>query len=262
MVSLQSSLMLFVVFVDYDIGLTKVSSQTCLSSPSELEWIEEFNDTYYGVLSFEACVIESGGDKNIPYGWTTRCHNGSIPSPTLTMKRDSVYYLTLINNLGAESPDNGQQTNNEQKDANTTNIHTHGLHISGEWPSDDIFTHVLPGESIQYKFELPCDHSGGMAWYHPHHHGSTALQVLGGAAGLIRVDEDKIEEGLPDWYINMDEILLIIQYVELTELDGYFPSNLDYLTKVDNGANDFYLVNGEYVPTICMTAGQWKKVKL
>lgn len=39
------------------------------------------------------------------------------------------------------------------KDPNTTNIHTHGLHLSGEQPADDVmFTKILPGETYTCEF--------------------------------------------------------------------------------------------------------------
>jgi len=38
----------------------------------------------------------------------------------------------------------------------------------------------------------------GTHWYHPHLHGSTALQTGGGAHGIIIV-EDAASDGLPSW---------------------------------------------------------------
>ena len=57
----------------------------------------------------------------------------------------------------------------------------------------------------------------------------------------------------------MSEILLIVQNIDLGELTDLYDSNVDYLTKADS-SEAFYLVNGEYLPTICMTAGEWMKV--
>ena len=120
-------------------------------------------DGYAGTLVFDAHTFTTSSD-SYPAGFTTRVHNGSLPSPTLRMMRDTTYYVTLINNLGSESPDN-PSTSNELKDPNTTNLHTHGLHISPESPGDDIFVDVAPGESFTYTYNIPCHHAGGLAWY-------------------------------------------------------------------------------------------------
>lgn len=68
-----------------------------------------------------------------------------IPGPTIRMEACETYELTYTNNL--EGPNPGGEWNN-MKDPNTTNIHTHGLHISGESPADDVlFVELAPGES-------------------------------------------------------------------------------------------------------------------
>ena len=60
---------------------------------------------------------------------------------------------------------------------NTTNIHTHGLHVSSMAPGDDPFQIIAPGSELTSHFQIPAYHMGGTHWYHPHHHGSTALQA-------------------------------------------------------------------------------------
>ena len=44
-------------------------------------------------------------------------------------------------------------------------IHTHGLHISGETPGDNIFDAINGGEQMTYIYQIPCDHAGGLFWY-------------------------------------------------------------------------------------------------
>jgi hypothetical protein len=44
---------------------------------------------------------------------------------------------------------------------------------------------IMPGESKEYLFEIPANHPPGLDWYHPHHHGSTAVQAGTGMAGGI-----------------------------------------------------------------------------
>lgn len=60
------------------------------------------------------------------------------------------YQLTVTNTLEGPNPSGEWNT---MKDPNTTNIHTHGLHISGESPADDVlYVEILPGESHACKY--------------------------------------------------------------------------------------------------------------
>ena len=56
--------------------------------------------------------------------------------------------------------------------------------------------------------------------YHPHHHGSTALHVSGGASGAIIV-EDSASDGLPAEFAALPETLLFLSVVHgLANLDA------------------------------------------
>ena len=69
----------------------------------------------------------------------------------------------------------------------TTNLHTHGLHVSPEGNGDNVFRMVEPGERATYEYVVPTDHPTGTFWYHPHHHGTVADQVFGGLFGALVV---------------------------------------------------------------------------
>jgi FtsP/CotA-like multicopper oxidase with cupredoxin domain len=71
---------------------------------------------------------------------------------------------------------------------NTTNIHTHGLHVSPSGKSDNVFVEVKPGEHFDYEIKIPSDHAAGTFWYHAHKHGSVAMQLGGGMQGMIIVE--------------------------------------------------------------------------
>ncbi len=95
-------------------------------------------------------------------------------------------------------------------DFNLTNLHGHGLHVQPNFATDDpadpcegraarptatyLGDHVLhevgPGESARYRWDLDEDgiHHEGTDWYHPHIHGSTAIQVMDGAAGALLIE--------------------------------------------------------------------------
>lgn len=61
------------------------------------------------------------------------------------------------------------------------------------------------------EYTIPCDHAGGTFWYHPHHHGSTSLQMGGGAMGALIIEDRADVHAIPDQIANMPEIVLTIQ---------------------------------------------------
>src|SRR3954471_9720670 len=65
----------------------------------------------------------------------------------------------------------------------TTNLHTHGMHVSPEGNGDNVFIEIKPGESFQYEIAVPDNHPAGLFWYHPHKHGGVCQQVRAGMAG-------------------------------------------------------------------------------
>ena len=84
-----------------------------------------------------------------------------MPGPTIRVKPGDTLQLTVHNAMSAEQVDTSG-LHNEMKSFDTTNIHTHGLHISGTAPADDIFLAIAPGESYTHTYPIPADHMG--AW--------------------------------------------------------------------------------------------------
>ena len=209
----------------------------------------------------------------LPCTFTTRVHNESLPSPTLIFYPGNTYHIQLINKLYPESSSNPTELN-VFKDPNTTNLHTHGLHLSGVKPADNIFTTVFPESTQIYTYEIPCNHFSGLFWYHPHHHGSTTLQVAGGAAGALIVEQPNnnrysIVEGMPEWLYTMDELIIVIQRFPFYYLSTMFDSvdeDVDRLTSFERppggSCRDFITLNGKYQPDICLTTGEYKRLRL
>lgn len=122
--------------------------------------------------------------------FTTRAYyyNGipMIPGPTLRLKSGDIMSITLINNLQGAPFVDTMATMNYLHSKNTTNIHTHGLHVD---PSvDSIFVFTNPGQTISYNYTINSNHAPGIHWYHSHRHGESTLQVMGGLHGAIIVD--------------------------------------------------------------------------
>src|SRR3984893_15039026 len=92
-----------------------------------------------------------------------------------------------------------------------TNFHFHGLHVSPEGLSDNIFRSMEPGQSYDIETTIPRDHTRGTYWYHPHHHRSDDVQITGGMAGplIVEGDFDDIPEihGAAERVLILNEVL-------------------------------------------------------
>jgi FtsP/CotA-like multicopper oxidase with cupredoxin domain len=86
----------------------------------------------------------------------------------------------------------------------STNLHFHGLTIPPTCHQDDVLkTSLQPGDApFEYRFRIPQDEPPGLYWYHPHIHGFSKGQVLGGASGALIVEgierAKKEVAGLPE----------------------------------------------------------------
>lgn len=105
-------------------------------------------------------------------------------APTIDMKPGQTVRVTLHNNLPEEKTD---CTNHQNKPNcfNSTNLHVHGLWVSPSGNSDNVLLEIKPKGKFQYEYNVPEDHPAGTYWYHPHVHGSTAVQVGSGMAGAL-----------------------------------------------------------------------------
>ena len=124
-----------------------------------------------------ATLTAAGG--LVSYGKKQRyalSYNGGQPGPTLRARPGDIMKVTLVNHLDEH-----------------TNLHFHGLGVTPAGNSDNPFVMVAPGETYEYEIRIPKNHPSGTFWYHPHHHGSVARQVMGGLAGAI-VIEDAIDD--------------------------------------------------------------------
>ena len=109
-------------------------------------------------------------------------------APTIEVAPGDTVRVTLNNKLPVDPSctEPGQATDTPHC-FNGTNLHSHGLWVSPTGNSDNVLLKLLPGNSFQYEYNIPSDHPSGTFWYHPHLHGSTALQVAGGMAGALIV---------------------------------------------------------------------------
>jgi len=138
-------------------------------------------------------------------------------SPTLRLHPGDLLVLTLKNELTDPLPEGGgAHAHHHHSSASgdpctsgimsliSTNLHFHGLTVPPVCHQDDVLrTSVQPGEPpFEYRFKIPDDEPPGLYWYHPHIHGFSKIQVLGGASGAIVIEglerAQPLVAGLPE----------------------------------------------------------------
>jgi FtsP/CotA-like multicopper oxidase with cupredoxin domain len=125
-------------------------------------------------------------------------YNGAYTPPLLRPKLGDTMRIRFRNQL----PDD------------PSNLHYHGLSVSPQGNSDNVFIHVHPGQEFDYEVRIPAqDRQGpGFFWYHPHAHGVVTKQIMGGMSGGLVVDG--IERLFPV-LSGLWERFLLIKHVEL-----------------------------------------------
>jgi len=157
-----------------------------------------------------------------PDGTTRFCYfdaNGN-QSPTLRLNPGDFFILNLKNDLSDSAravpaaSHHHARTGTADKKSDpcqsstmslaSTNLHFHGLTVPAVCHQDDVLkTSIQPGDPpFQYKFRIPENEPPGLYWYHPHIHGFSKAQVVGGASGALIIEgierANKEVAGLPE----------------------------------------------------------------
>ena len=111
--------------------------------------------------------------------------------PTIHIKPGDTVRVKMSNKLDPNKKIYNQDVNTPHN-FNSTNLHSHGLWISPSGNSDNVLIKIDPGVDFTYEWNIPADHPAGTFWYHPHLHGSTALQVSSGMAGALIINGDRL----------------------------------------------------------------------
>src|SRR5665213_352914 len=182
----------------------KLASNTCYR-PSAGSALPELKDlrSRNGVLKVDL-TIHNDTEAD---GSTRYCYidgNGN-QSPNLRLKRGDLLILHLKNDLTdsdrAVAPAKYLHAHmNAEKNedpcasgsmkSTSTNLHFHGLTVPPVCHQDDVLkTSIQPDDAaFEYRFRIPSEEPPGLYWYHPHIHGFTKAQVLGGASGALIVE--------------------------------------------------------------------------
>jgi FtsP/CotA-like multicopper oxidase with cupredoxin domain len=188
-----------------------------------------------------------------------RAFNDQIPGPLMKIFPGQTVRINLKNSLPPYDSTGWDGEHNVPHHLGSTNLHLHGLDVIphlfepvGTSDPKAPMIEIMPGGSKEYVFEIPADQPPGLNWYHPHHHGSTAVQAVTGMAGGI------IVYGAID---DVPEIKAAKEYLLVMQDIGLFPSEDDpnvwtYLPKqnaiwqtFDNNVTIYDPKTGKNVPT-------------
>jgi FtsP/CotA-like multicopper oxidase with cupredoxin domain len=167
-------------------------------------------------------------------------------SPTLRLHPGDLLDLRLSNRL-TDPPDSMSHTMHMDIDlghsstdacvsaamtATSTNLHFHGLTVPAKCHQDEVLrTSIQPNDPpFEYKFRIPEAEPPGLYWYHPHIHGFSSQQVMGGASGALIIEG--IERAVPQ-LAGMPERVVVIRDQDLlnpnappSPLEPVVPKNL------------------------------------
>ena len=139
-----------------------------------------------------------------------RTYEGTIPGPTLRVRRGDVLRIRLVNDLPPNRDPMPAYTN-QPHHLNTTNLHLHGSHVSPSGIADNVMRSMLPGQSYDIEIAIPADHTAGTLWYHPHHHGSADIQIASGMAGAVIIEGDF--DGVPEIAAARERLMVLGEVV-------------------------------------------------
>ena len=204
-------------------------------------------DVKYGTSEIAGCVIKH------------RSYNGQFVGPTLRLNPGDVLNMTVRNMLPA-NPDEMPADHNQPHHFNTTNIHTHGLHVDPKGIADNVLRRMEPGSDYQVRVEIPENHAPGTFWYHPHVHGSTAIQVASGMAGALIIEGGL--DDVPEIAAAEEHIIMVqqIPYDQHGEIEDF--RLVDGIAVWYKELKRHVTINGQLVPTITMRPGEVRRLRL
>jgi len=207
-----------------------------------------------------------------------RTYNGFDSGPVIRVRPGDHLRVVLTNGLRATGGEDLPFPMHGLKHVTKSNLHTHGLHISGEADADNIFSKVEPGASLVYNYKITSDHTPGTHWFHPHLHGASLIQAGGGANGVLIVDDPP--GTLPDAVAALDELTLMMMHLDMPGITSAardyesLCARLDGATQAkcaegvwSHGATagvqtEGVLINGVDQPRIDLVANRWYRWRL
>ncbi len=243
-----------------------LSSQVSFVEPPVIRSHKGVLRAHLKVVMGENILATPGGDVKL----ALRSYNGRLVGPTLRARPGDVLRVFLDNRLTADDP-SADTVLDVFHGPNTTNLHTHGLHVSPAGNSDNVLLEINGGQRFEYEIKIPEDHPAGTFWYHAHKHGSVALQVSSGMVGALiiegGIDEIPAIAAAKERLFVLEQIPFIIPdgsdvgVVEPFYADQEFgPTSWADLRKQDlakyNTVKHYTTVNGRAVPVVSLRPGE------
>ena len=108
--------------------------------------------------------------------------------------------------------------------SSSTNLHFHGMIVPPICHQDETIKTLIQPDSplFEYRIHIPESEPPGLYWYHPHPHGFSEMQVLGGASGALIVEGiekvNRVLSGLPERVLIIrDQVLPNASFPSLAE---------------------------------------------
>ncbi|MDQ3915733.1 MAG: multicopper oxidase family protein [Actinomycetota bacterium] len=171
--------------------------------------------------------------------YETNLYNGQYIPPVWRLSPGDKIELELVNEMseGAASPPAGTHGSPDQS---FTSLHYHGFNVSPMAPADDVFLEVFPqGEgptptSYQYTVPVPATHPEGLFWFHPHPHGISEPQVLGGMSGGVIVG-DILKDYYPKLVGSRERVMLLKDFQADSDPDAPLLKTINGVPQSVNG---------------------------
>ena len=205
---------------DSDEACPRPAAGSTISEPEDLRSI-------HGVLRVDFTYrnfLDARGQMRYCY-----LYRDGSQAPNLRLHPGDWLILTLKNDLKAPAGWSGKNSakamampdscGGGMMDGWSTNLHFHGLTVPPVCHQDDVLkTSIAPnGAAFEYRFQIPEDEPPGLYWYHPHVHGFSNAQVLGGASGALIIEGIERANQL---LAGMPERVLIIRDQDLLNPDA------------------------------------------
>jgi FtsP/CotA-like multicopper oxidase with cupredoxin domain len=202
---------------------------------------------------------------NSVYNSTTSAYDPSVlttgdtyPAPTLKVNRGDTLRITLLNDLEGQAFEalqipatqvyvDGVVTQPPNLTEMPLNNHTHGLHISPNFSSDNVLLTMPAGQGFVYEYKIDQAQPDGLYWMHPHNHMYSTEQVARGLSSMLIV-------GQPDSSIS--QLAALPERTMALQAQNVIPASGSTPQAINGNAGEQLTINGLVNPTITARPGQ------
>ncbi|HEX8244050.1 MAG TPA: multicopper oxidase domain-containing protein, partial [Longimicrobium sp.] len=242
-------------------------ADTAWREPDSVKSVNGLLDVTLAVVQATLPVpLDSGGPQSLK-AYRLLVANGvrvnrppSYPGPTFIVSPGDRVRINLIDSLAASDSVACMSYNAANAHNDTTpecfhgptytNLHFHGFHVTPQDSGDNVLLQIAPGHSFQYSFVIPPNQAPGTHWYHPHKHGSVALQVGNAMSGAFIVRDTSTGLDSLTRARGIREVMAAVQQVD------------SMMNLVDRGLNASTTVNGLGAAEIPLRPGEVIRLRL